>query len=225
MDPVDNELRAIFPTTIMRRHLAGVAPLNDRLRDIVLAREARDPGIVASNVDGWHSGADLMDWDYPEIRLLTRAFLDAGVDMTRASLPPDLDGDIHTEFYGGCWANVLRDGGYNKIHNHPGAVWSGCYYVSTGEPDPDPVHGCNGCIEFQDPRPGNIHGGKEAVQPEAGLMLMFPSWINHYVNPFKGKGERISIAFNLDVEVTPHSLRRQPAQAVAKPEPALALGE
>ena len=33
---------------------------------------------------------------------------------------------------------------------------------------------------------------------------MFPGWLNHFVNPFKGTGERISIAFNLDVEIDPH---------------------
>jgi hypothetical protein len=30
---------------------------------------------------------------------------------------------------------------------------------------------------------------------------MWPAWLNHFVNPFSGKGERISIAFNLDAEV------------------------
>lgn len=213
------ELKPIFPTVLMRWRLDSMVPLNQRLREIVLEREAHDPGIVASNVDAWHSEADLPEWDFPEIRTLTSAFIECGVEMTRASLAPGLDGEIHTEFYGGCWANVLRDGGYNKIHNHPGAVWSGCYYVSVGNPDPDPVHGCNGCIEFQDPRPGNIHGGKEVVQPEPGLLLIFPGWLNHFVNPFKGTGERISIAFNLDVEVTPHHLRRPAMVSTVRSQP------
>jgi uncharacterized protein (TIGR02466 family) len=119
--------------------------------------------------------------------------------MTASSIPPDLGGEITCRFYGGCWANVLRDGGYNKIHNHAGAVWSGSYYVGVGEPDAEPQY--NGWIEFQDPRPANIHGGKERIKPEPGLLLMFPSWLNHYVNPFHGKGERISIAFNLSAHV------------------------
>lgn len=217
------EVKPIFPTVLLRRRLDSVAPLNGRLREIVLEREARDPGIVASNVDGWHSEADLMEWDYPEIGVLTRAFIESGVKMTRASLPPGLDGDIDVRFHGGCWANVLRDGGYNKIHNHPGAVWSGCYYVSVGNPDPEPE--CNGCIEFQDPRPGNIYGGKEAIRPEAGLLLIFPGWLNHFVNPYKGTGERISIAFNLQVEVTPHRLCRASAAPSVRRQPERTLVE
>ena len=76
--------------------------------------------------------------------------------------------EIKVTPYGGAWVNLLRNGAYNKVHNHPGAVWSAVYYVSLGRPDktiPD-----NGLIEFMDPRPGNIHGGKEKIEPEASYV-------------------------------------------------------
>lgn len=199
MGQTGHELRSCFATPLLIRQLDPVALNNERLREIVLERERAHPGIVASNVGAWHSTADLMDWDFPEIRALTREFLCAGHDMTAAALPPGLTGEIKVQFYGGCWANVLRDGGYNAIHNHPGAVWSGSYYVSVGTARPEPRF--NGWIEFQDPRPANIHGHKQRLRPEPGLLVMFPSWLNHYVNPFRGDGERISIAFNLTTQV------------------------
>ena len=31
-------------------------------------------------------------------------------------------------------------------------------------------------------------------------MLVFPSWVRHYVTPYHGRGERISIAFNVRME-------------------------
>jgi uncharacterized protein (TIGR02466 family) len=194
-------LRSIFPTVLMERRLDDIAPHNERIREIVLEREAREAGVTASNVGGWHSSADLMDWDFPEIQQLCEAFLLAGQDMTAAMLPAGMTGRVKVRFHGGVWANVLRDGGYNRIHNHPGSVWSGCYYVSVGRATAEPAH--NGWIEFQDPRPGNIHGGKEPVEPREGTILIFPGWLNHFVNPFRGEGERISIAFNLDAEFVP----------------------
>ena len=39
--------------------------------------------------------------------------------------------------------------------------------------------------------------------PKPGQVLLFPSWLHHYVNPFRGKGERISIAFNTTAEINP----------------------
>lgn len=212
------ELKPIFPTVILARRLDALIPLNDRLHQIVLERERRDPaGLGASNVGGRHSAGDLHEWDYPEIRALVREFFEAGRDMTAATLPPGLDGEIRLRFHGGCWANLLRNGGYNTVHNHATAVWSGSYYVCLGEPEPGPRH--NGWIEFQDPRPANIHGGKERVRPEPGLLLMFPGWLNHYVHPFRGRGERISIAFNLDVEVVPARLRAQDVAAFKQSSP------
>jgi hypothetical protein len=35
------------------------------------------------------------------------------------------------------------------------------------------------------------------IVPEPGLMVLFPSYIPHMVNPHKGAETRISIAFNL----------------------------
>ena len=42
------------------------------------------------------------------------------------------------------------------------------------------------------------------ITPIPGLMVLFPSWLNHLVHPFFGAGERISIAFNIiTVETKP----------------------
>jgi hypothetical protein len=59
-------------------------------------------------------------------------------------------------------------------------------------------------LEVQDPRgcvdmagmPGNPFGRTIAITPASGLMVVFPSWLYHWVNPYHGAGERISIAFN-----------------------------
>ena len=36
------------------------------------------------------------------------------------------------------------------------------------------------------------------IQPQAGWFYVYPSTLNHQVYPFKGEGERRSIAFNID---------------------------
>jgi len=40
------------------------------------------------------------------------------------------------------------------------------------------------------------------VRPEVGLMVMFPIWMNHCVYPFRGEGERRSVASNLSINIT-----------------------
>jgi hypothetical protein len=38
-----------------------------------------------------------------------------------------------------------------------------------------------------------------SLQPQVGKMYMFPSWLQHMVYPFKGDGERRTVAANLNV--------------------------
>ena len=193
------ELSHIFPTVLMRRRMPDAKSKNRRLRKIILEREKNDSGVCRSNVGGWHSTADLWDWPNPEVRDLSNWVKSAARELTAGMFPVQPGDEVLAEPYGGAWANVLREGGYNKVHNHPGAVWSAVYYVASGEPYAEPPG--NGNFEFMDPRPGNVHGGKEVITPEPGLLIMFPGWLQHYVNAYYGDGERISIAWNLTVEI------------------------
>ena len=92
------------------------------------------------------------------------------------------------------------------MHNHPNWVWSGVYYVTSGEPDPGVPE--NGKLELLDPRTvvtsvkGLISRERPLIEPKPGMMVVFPSYLNHQVHPFIGKGERISIAFNVDIRET-----------------------
>jgi uncharacterized protein (TIGR02466 family) len=202
--PVTDTISLAFPTPIYRHLWPDSAAVNEGLRRIVLERERTEPGLARSNVGGWHSREDLFDWVHPEIATLRGWVATAIRDMTQFALEGALKGQLDIEIDGGAWVNLCRDGGYNKIHNHPDCSWSGVYYVCLGEADPDAPPEA-GQIEFLDPRMGALMvtaAGPDAppkftIVPEPGLMLIFPNWLYHYVNPFRGKGERISIAFNI----------------------------
>ncbi len=43
---------------------------------------------------------------------------------------------------------------------------------------------------------GALFGNVFALPPKAGGLLVFPSWLCHWVHPYAGPGERISLAFN-----------------------------
>lgn len=194
-----------FPTPIVRYRAPEAESVNPRLRELVLARAAADDGIRRSNVGGWHSRDDLLEWDDPAIQSFKR-WIQGGAARMLEILSAEKGGTRHGELQAVAWANVSRRGDYNKIHNHPSSAFSGVYYVDVGQPDPEAHE--NGFIEFLEPRlgadmielPGNPFGGKHKVQPENGLMLVFPGWLYHYVNPYHGPGERISIAFNITVK-------------------------
>ena len=112
-----------------------------------------------------------------------------------------------------AWANVNRKGHGNEFHTHPGAYWSGTYYVDDGGIADDPELG--GAFEMQDPRGvapamyapllgfavpgGQSAGASELIQPKSGQFILFPSWLQHGVRPYQGERMRISVAFNFSV--------------------------
>lgn len=191
-----------FATPVIAYPWPDSDDLNARLRESVLAAEARDKGMKRSNVGGWHSTTDFFEWDDPAIHALAIRVRDMTMSLTRSTALLK-DGARSFSYRISGWANVSRDGHYNTVHNHPNCLWSGTYYVSPGEPDPDSP--TNGKLELLDPRLGanmihledTILQQRVMITPIPGLMVVFPSWLNHLVHPFRGRGERISIAFNI----------------------------
>ena len=158
-----------------------------------------------SSQGGWQSDSDLLQWPHKEIATLRAEFTASITRLMQLAGGDDPNRRVLCEFSAVSWANVNRDGCYNVIHNHPGNHWSGVYYVSLGEPDPTVQW--NGAIEFYDPRggatampvPGFNFGFSNAITPEPGTMIIFPSWLMHSVHPYKGPGVRISIALNATI--------------------------
>lgn len=203
--PMVGNVLLSFPTPIFIRHWPDSDSLNRELRALVLERERTHPGVDKSNFGGWHSDEDLFEWGGPAIAELHRRVIEAAQTLTAQACGEAVKG-VQAELRVTGWANLSRDRAYNGIHNHPDCTWSGSYYVSLGERDmTDPR---NGIIEFLDPRmgvnwvqlPGQPFGTQLQINPQAGTMVAFPSWMQHWVHPFRGTGERISLAFNVRMQ-------------------------
>jgi hypothetical protein len=91
-----------------------------------------------------------------------------------------------------AWTKVPSQIGAKAIANSP----SYSLYNESGHSD--------GCISFQYGRVSVLDSERLApaqsfvMTPEVGKLLVFPSWLQHMVYPFKGEGERRTIASNLN---------------------------
>jgi len=102
-----------------------------------------------------------------------------------------------------AWINIFEPGMQEAQHTHDGSLLSCSYYV-------DAPANC-GCIGFPDPvtarrsyREFTKTAGPElltrsdiAVEPQPGRLVMFESWMPHYIQCNKSDKVRISIAINL----------------------------
>ena len=188
-------VRSLFPTKLYEADIGDDALLRELAHSIrVLAQddEAGRRWSKAHGYAGYTSYASLNDLPKrdPAFAALARALTDHAARFAKESrfdLPrqPKLDS---------LWANLLKSGGHHSGHIHPHSVISGTLYVE--------VPKGSGAIRFEDPRLPLMMAAPSrpdtfvTVEPRAGLLLMWESWLRHEVLPGTGRGERLSISFN-----------------------------
>ena len=118
------------------------------------------------------------------------------------------------------WINVFEPGAQEAQHSHDGSLLSCSYYVEAPTNCgcivmPDPIGARRSYREFTKTAGNELPTRREiAVEPQPGRLVMFESWLPHYVQCNKSDRVRISIAMNL---------REAPAQAAlagARPDQA-----
>jgi len=105
-------------------------------------------------------------------------------------------------FVDDAWANIYRQGDYCMPHSHLRSAASVVYFLSLGDEDPD--HPMSGRFCIGDPRLRaccQMEEGRmtHSMTPEVrqGTMIVFPSQLVHFVNPYTGRSPRITLAWNV----------------------------
>ena len=100
------------------------------------------------------------------------------------------------------WVVSQYAGEYNPWHHHSGD-FSAVIYLKLPpnmhkeiEKDFKDHYPANGLIEFMFGENQGFRSDNLKFKPKVGKLLMFPSWLKHFVYPFKSEGERRSMSFN-----------------------------
>ena len=188
-----------FSTPIWTGLVDNIEETNKDLKDYINKIKNKNPeGIKKSNIFGWHS---------PDLSLKDEKmqnFFQTISPMIK-NVADDMRWDIKNFEVKilSCWSIINYKHAYNAAHIHANALISSAYYVEA----PDKC----GDIIFDDPRPGATikkgpyssvsewNQGNIRITPKPGLLIMFPSYLTHHVQPNMSEKERTIISFNLDV--------------------------
>jgi uncharacterized protein (TIGR02466 family) len=187
-----------FPTPVIVDELSDASEINRQLEEAILSQQETEPGLKLSNRGGWQSKRNFRLWaGEAGARIIDHAvgLANSSTGHRQDRSPPQWNVDV--------WANVSRSGAFNMSHIHGGSYWSAVYYVRAGE-------GEGGQLVLHDPRmpalrmhaPGLRFKDtgpdvRAEIQPKSGLMVLFPAWLSHSVEPWQGEGNRISVAMNI----------------------------
>ncbi|MFO1247459.1 MAG: tetratricopeptide repeat protein [Alphaproteobacteria bacterium] len=99
--------------------------------------------------------------------------------------------------YTGSWSSRLKDCGFHTNHIHPEGWISSCYYVALPKAVED-AQGKQGWIKFGEPalEVALKDPIRRAIQPRAGRLVLFPSYMWHGTVPFRDTQPRTTIAFD-----------------------------
>jgi len=186
-------MRSLFATMLYEADIADDALLRDlahSIRSLSREDEAGRRWSKQHRYAGYTSYASLNDLPKrdPAFADLARLLTRHAVAFAREAgweIRPKLDS---------LWVNLLKAGGQHSGHIHPHSIISGTLYV-------DAPRG-SGAIRFEDPRLPLMMAAPQrpesfvTVEPGAGLLLMWESWLRHEVLAGSGRGERLSISFN-----------------------------
>jgi len=182
----------LFPTRIWQARLESLQARFAEWADWVLELRAASPAPAGrTNRSGWNSREmDVLErpvWA-PLRQAIHGACAAALAEMGRGGQAFELQ----------SWVNLHDRGGFNFLHMHEGSLLSGSFYLK--------VPAGSGALCFRDPRPGVTHGAIKGsvpnghadihLKPSTALLVLFPSWMEHYVEPHESDEPRICIAFN-----------------------------
>jgi uncharacterized protein (TIGR02466 family) len=182
----------LFPTRIWQARLDALrGNLAAWIDEVSRLRAASPQPAGRTNRGGWNSG-DMTLLERPVFAPLREAVHAGCASALRDMGVPPIRFELQS------WVNLHDRGGFNFLHVHEGCLLSGSFYLQ--------VPPGSGRFVFRDPRPGVVHGyvkgavpnGYSDIQltPEAGLVVLFPCWMEHYVEPHGSDEPRVVIAFN-----------------------------
>ena len=142
--------------------------INKELKNIISEFRKKYPESDNSNVKAWHSHFDTHKKE-PKFNMLIDRIMDASRDFIRVKC---------TLYPLNFWVMEYEKGNHTLKHNHWPATLSGVYYIDVEE-NSSPI----------------IFENNFTVKPKNGMLLLFPSIVNHEVPPSNGK--RIVASINL----------------------------
>ena len=189
-----------FCTPIWIVHLEEPEGLNQELLAYVYRLREQDPvGRQRSNMLGWHSQNIDIKESKPHLKFFNK------IAPCLQQVSEDLNWDRKNYGYKitSTWAIINQKYACNQSHIHSNNLISAAYYVKFPKN--------SGCITFQDPRssalfyhpychkPNSLNEQAVTVQPETGVLAMFPSYLWHWVEPNLSDEDRVILSFNVDL--------------------------
>ena len=186
-----------FSTPVWASKIENYQSTNEKIYDYIQKLQKADTeGVIKSNIKGWHS----KDFNLKDVDVISFInLISPNINKVLSDMNWDLE--KQTIKITNMWAIINTGGASNARHHHGNSDISAAYYVRAPK-------NC-GEIVFYDPRPApvfshpkskkinHLNAMVNSISPVEGGLVLFPSYLDHSVNPNSSNNERIVISFNI----------------------------
>jgi hypothetical protein len=206
----------IMESTVPKRFVdivndTGDAVLSDKQKSVQWDWSHKLVGKVSKEVQIPVSNSDDRDFLFKVMRQACLDYLKHIISKNRSYKWSEMAGDgvptldnIHLTH---SWIVSQYAGEYNPYHHHSGD-FSAVIYLKIPpkmqeelDKELEDHYPTNGLIEFMYGETQDMRTNYLKFKPEVGKLLVFPSYLKHFVYPFYSEGERRSMSFNAHMKV------------------------
>ena len=206
----------IMESTVPKRFVdivndTGDAVLSDKQKSVQWDWSHKLVGKVSKEVQIPVSNSDDRDFLFKVMRQACLDYLKHIISKNRSYKWSEMAGDgvptldnIHLTH---SWIVSQYAGEYNPYHHHSGD-FSAVIYLKIPlkmqeelDKELEDHYPTNGLIEFMYGETQDMRTNYLKFKPEVGKLLVFPSYLKHFVYPFYSEGERRSMSFNAHMKI------------------------
>lgn len=213
---MNDKLHTLWATPILTKTFAEHLTVNAELVELFYEHRERDGG---AHKHVYSSQDDLLQrYDHPALQALFGFISNSVFEVASAmnqTLWQQTQATALQMHVVGAWFQIQNRFGFHDIHNHGNCSWSGVYYVQMDDVAKRQAHAVlgrhNGVTRFYSHQL-NLLGGAHIdlgnvylqqctfdITPEEGVLIVFPSWLNHKAMPYDGDKDRMIVSFNAQV--------------------------
>lgn len=155
--------------------------------DLIKRLEAEEPSVMKSNFGGYQTRDDLNKEGVMQefVKLMETVANDVGKHLNLPQLKMI-----------SMWGNVNYNKDFNGAHTHEG-ILSGVFYLQTPDNCGNLIF-CNPSVRAHN---SLLKKSDYPIKPQNLACILFPSWLEHYVQPNMSNLPRISLSFNFDSRI------------------------
>lgn len=192
----------IFPVPVYHEHYLEAEILKNNCIEKLKELESLDTTdyyYPAGSYSSYYNNSNILD--LAEFVNLKSFIFDTVSNIHRSA---GLGGELE---FTNSWFSINRKHGYHEAHTHIPDIWSGVYYLDANHLDA-PISFNNRNLKetrwpYRAPKlcQTDINSSQVTCSVGTGLLLIFPSYLEHSVQQQVTDSERITVAFNMNIKL------------------------